>query len=390
MAEARLDFDNTEIAFRSRSTTELRKAKLLFLSFGSPTLLSAGPKLVNFALSLRLPITPLIRATIFEQFCGGVTFEDCAKTVQDLAEYKIRSVLDYSVEGLGTEAAFDGARSEILKVIAYSKGNPNIPFAVFKVTGVGRIALLEKASTKAKLSTEDKQELGRVEARVHEISAAAKGAGLRLLFDAEESWIQPYIDDLALRTMREFNRDRAVIYNTLQMYLVRRLGSLQELLEEGKAGKFHVGVKLVRGAYMEKERARAAAKHHASPIQPDKAATDRDFDAALDLSVANLERLALFAGSHNEHSNHHLAELIVKRGLKYDDPRVEFSQLLGMSDNLTYNLADRGFNVTKYVPYGPIRAVIPYLTRRAAENSSIKGQAGRELQLIDRELKRRG
>lgn len=383
------DFDNTEIAFRSRSTPELRKAWLLFQSFAYPTLINVGPKLANFALSLRLPVTPIIKATIFEQFCGGETLDASDAAIKRLAKDGIRSIPDYSVEGLGTEAAFEQTVEEVSRVIARAKHDPNIPFAVFKVTGLARFGLLEKASTKAKLTAEEKAELKRVEDRVFRLCRESRDAGRKLLIDAEESWIQPLIDDLAVAMMREFNRDGAVVYNTFQMYRHDRLAAIRELLEASKEQKYHPGLKLVRGAYMEKERARAAQHHQASPIQKDKAATDRDFNRALELAIDNIDRVALFAGSHNEDSNRLLARLVDKKGLKRDDPRVEFSQLLGMSDHLTYNLADAGYKVSKYLPYGPIRAVFPYLVRRAEENSSIKGQAGRELQLIDRELKRR-
>ncbi len=383
------DFDNTQIAFHSRSNAELRKAWLLFQSFAYPTLISVGPKLANFALSLRLPVKPLIKATIFEQFCGGETLEACGPTIKKLAQDGIGSIPDYSVEGLGTEAAFDQTVEEVSRVIAKAKGDPNISFAVFKVTGLARFGLLEKASTKAKLTAQEKAELKRVEERVYRLCRETRAAGRRLLIDAEESWIQPVIDDLVVAMMREFNKKEAVVYNTFQMYQHNRLAQIRELLEASKEQDYHLGIKLVRGAYMEKERARATAHHHASPIQKDKAATDRDFNKAVELALENIDRVGLFAGSHNEESNRLLAQLVDKKGLKRDDPRVDFSQLLGMSDHLTYNLADAGYKVSKYLPYGPIRAVFPYLVRRAEENSSIKGQAGRELQLIDRELKRR-
>jgi proline dehydrogenase len=383
------DFDNTQIAFHSRSTAELRKAWLLFQSFAYPTLISVGPKLVNLALSLRLPVTPIIKATIFEQFCGGQTLEACDPTIRRLAKDGIRSIPDFSVEGLGTEAAFEETVEEVSRVIAKAKDDPSILFAVFKVTGLARFGLLEKASTKAKLTADEKAELKRVEERVYRLCREARDAGRRLLIDAEESWIQPIIDDLVVAMMREFNQQDVVVYNTFQMYRHDRLAYIRELIEVSAEQGYKVGIKLVRGAYMEKERARATAQHHASPIQKDKAATDRDFNKAVELAIENIDRVALFAGSHNEESNRLLAELIDRKGLRRDDPRVEFSQLLGMSDNLTYNLADAGYKVSKYLPYGPIRAVFPYLVRRAEENSSIKGQAGRELQLIDRELKRR-
>lgn len=389
MSQQPPDFDNTEVAFQRRSTTDLRKARLLFQSFAYPALISIGPKLANLALKLRLPVAPLIRATIFEQFCGGESLPACDETIQRLAQDGIDSIPDYSVEGLGTDQAFDQTVEEVSRIIAKAKNDPHIKFSVFKVTGLARFDLLAKASTKAKLTPDEKAELKRVETRITRLAREACDAGICLLLDAEETWIQPVIDDWAVMMMRQFNKQKAVVFNTFQMYRHDRLAYIQQLLNQAKDEGFYVGIKLVRGAYMEEERARAAAHHQASPIQKDKEATDRDFNRAVELTLDHIDRAALFAGSHNEESNRLLAALIDKRGLKRDDPRIEFSQLMGMSDHITNNLAVAGYQVSKYLPYGPIRAVFPYLVRRAEENSSIRGQAGRELQLIDRELKRR-
>jgi len=388
-ASPSIDFDNTEIAFRSRTTAALRKAQVLFRSFNYPALIHTGPKLVGAALRLKLPVTPLIRMTIFDYFCGGVTLADCDRTVADLARFGVRSILDYSVEALGREADLDATRDEVLRSIEKARGNAFLPYVVFKPTGLARFELLEKLAAGTTLTQAETAEWERVRKRFGGICRAAREAALRVLVDAEESWIQPAVDRLVLEMMREFNRDGAVVYNTLQMYRKDRLAYLQTLLAEGLSGGFHVGAKLVRGAYMEKERARAAARGYPSPIQDTKEATDRAYDQAALLVVDHLDRAALFAGTHNESSTSRLTELIDRRGLVPSDRRIEFSQLYGMSDHLTYNLAHHGFNVSKYVPYGPIRAVLPYLVRRAEENSSIKGQAGRELQLIERELKRR-
>jgi proline dehydrogenase len=274
-------------------------------------------------------------------------------------------------------------------VIERSAGRAATPFAVFKATGLGRFELLEKVSAQATLSDAEKAELARLTARFDGLCRAARARGLPILVDAEESWIQPAIDELAWKMMRELNREGACVYNTLQMYRHDRLAYLREATRAAKAEGFVFGAKLVRGAYMEKERARAAALGRPSPIQPDKAATDRDFDAALTFCLERLGAVALFAGTHNERSCRLLGQLVADRGLKRHDARVVFSQLLGMSDHLTFNLAHHGFNVAKYVPYGPVKAVLPYLFRRVEENSSIKGQVGRELQLIESELRRR-
>lgn len=384
-----IDFNDTEIAFRSRSTQELRKALLLFRSFGNAALSTAGPKLVNLALALRLPVTPIIKWTVFEQFCGGVTLEDCESRMRELGRFGIRSVPDYSVEGLGRDEDFAHTEAEVLRVIARAATDKDISFAVFKVTGIARFDLLAKVSSGKGLSKAEAQEWAKATTRFDRLCDAAAAAKVRILVDAEESWIQPAIDDLTIKAMRRLNRDVAYVFNTLQMYRHDRLRFLEGLLETARKDGFKAGIKIVRGAYMEKERARAAEFGYPSPIQPSKEASDLDFDRAVGLTLDAIDSAALFAGTHNERSTKLLADAIVARGLRRDDPRVEFSQLLGMSDHLTYNLAHHGFNVCKYLPYGPVKAVMPYLIRRAAENSSIRGQAGRELQLIERELKRR-
>jgi proline dehydrogenase len=391
-AETSLDFDNTEIAFRSRSTLALRKAQLLFKSFNTP-LVTTGPRLVSLALNLRLPVTPIIKATIFDQFCGGETIADCEETVAELARFSIGAVLDYSVEGRERESDFEDTKAEMLRLITHAASDPRVPFSVFKVTGLARFDLLARIQASQNggpaLTADEKAEWQRSEERIRGICRAAAAANVRILIDAEETWIQDPIDQLALSLMQEHNRGRAIVYNTLQMYRHDRLRFLEKMHRDCRDAGVVLGAKLVRGAYMEKERAHAEKAGRASPIQPDKASTDRDYDAALRYCVSHVDSVHVFAGSHNEGSNRLLAELVVKRGLRPEDKRVEFSQLLGMSDHLTYNLAHHGFNVSKYVPYGPVRAVLPYLFRRAEENSSIKGQASRELQLIQRELCRR-
>jgi proline dehydrogenase len=386
---ARLDFDNTAVAFRSRSTLELRKAQLLFRAFAYPTLVQAGPKLVNLALTLRLPVTPLIKTTIFDYFCGGTSIEDCEPVVEQLGRWGIGSILDYSVEGAEREADFERTTAEVLRVIERAASDPSVPFAVFKMTGVGRFGLLEKLSAGDGLTAAETAEERLLAGRIERLCTTAHERGVRIMIDAEETWIQEAIDRYALDMMRRFNKQRPLVYNTVQMYRVDRPSYLERLLATAREEGFHAGVKLVRGAYMEKERERAQRLGLSDPIQPDKAATDRAFDAALQLLLDHAVQVGLVAGSHNEASVRLLAEQMLARGLPADDRRFEFSQLLGMSDNLTYNLADAGFHASKYVPYGPVRAVLPYLFRRAEENSSIQGQAGRELQLIERELARR-
>ena len=387
--QAGIDFSNTEIAFKASSTASLLKARALFTSFNFPTLIRSGTALIDWALGRRLPITPLVRLAVFDHFCGGITIEDCGRTVAELGRSGVRSVLDYSVEGLGTEAAFDEALRETLKAIAESQRSQLMPFIVFKMTGLGRFDLLAKASTDERLSSAEQEELGRVEARVHALCSAAAAAGRRILIDAEESWLQVAIDRIVEAMMATFNRERVVVYNTVQMYRTDRLEYVHSLHGRAKAGGFKVGVKLVRGAYMEKERQRAAQLGLPSPIHATKSDTDDAYDRAIEFCLEHISDFGVFAGTHNEASLRKLTELMTKQGLKPNDQRIEMSQLLGMSDNLTFNLAHHGYLTSKYVPYGPVAAVLPYLVRRAEENSAVAGQAGRELLLIDRELHRR-
>lgn len=385
----KLNFDNTEIAFAARSTLELVKAQLLFKTFAYPLLVQTGPKIVSFALKLRLPITPLIKKTLFDHFCGGTSIADCQPVIQQLAQWQVGSILDYSVEGAESENDFDQTTAEIEKVIERAQGDATVPFAVFKVTGIARFALLEKLSAEVALTSDEVLEERRVQARFERLCQRAHDCGVRIMIDAEESWIQAAIDRYALAMMQRFNRQKPIVFNTVQMYRVDRYAYLEELLNQAKADGFYVGIKLVRGAYMEKERQWAQDHGLPSPIHPNKEATDHAFDAALRLLFRHIERAAVVAGSHNEASLRLLTELMQDSGLAATDDRCEFAQLLGMSDHLTYNLAHAGFRASKYVPYGPVRAVLPYLFRRAEENSSIQGQAGRELQLIERELARR-
>ncbi len=384
-----LDFNNTEIAFKSRSNADLRKAQILFMAMGNTALATAGPKLVTLALRARLPITPLIKLTLFDQFCGGETIAGCERTVEQLARFSIGAILDYSVEGEATEKGFDASRDEVLRLIDNAARDKRVPFAVFKVTSIARVGLLAKVQAGKPLSAAERDEWTRATARFDELCDEAGRRGVRVLVDAEDSWTQDPIDALAFAAMQRHNRGRALIYNTVQLYRHDRLAYLRALHARAKAEGLTLGVKLVRGAYLERERAHAKAANKPGVVQPDKAATDRDFDAALGFCVANVATLHFCAGSHNESSNRLLVDLIRKAGLAPRDPRIEFAQLLGMSDHLSFNLAHAGFNVSKYVPYGPVRTALPYLFRRAEENSSIQGQTGRELTLIERELRRR-
>lgn len=384
-----ISFDNLENTFGSRSLAEIRRAYLLFKTLGSPLVVKLGSSLAGFALSSGLPVKGLIRKTIFSQFCGGEDIAGCNQTVGRLAQSGIGSILDYSVEGKGSEAEFEASCREIIATVQRAKGDPHIPFSVFKVTGLARFDLLEKTSEGQSLSGDEAAEFRGIRERVNRICEAAYTAGVRIFIDAEESWIQPAIDSLASEMMERYNRTDFVVYNTIQLYRHDRLDFLKSSVAEAAQKGYLLGVKLVRGAYMEKERARAEKQGKPSPIQPDKSASDRDYDQALYFALDHIDRIAICAGTHNEGSSLLLAGLMAERGIDPGDKRIYFSQLLGMSDHISFNLAKAGYNVAKYVPYGPVEAVLPYLIRRAQENTSIAGQTGRELSLLTAEMKRR-
>lgn len=385
-----ISFDNTEIAFKSKSDKDLNRAYWLFKIIGNPSMVKFGKWSTNSALKIGLPIKGMIKKTIFSQFCGGETIQECSKTIKLLGDYGIGTILDYSVEGKTSEDDFDATVNEIIATIHAGKINKNIPFAVFKITGISRFSILEKANGGAKnLSDIEKMELGMTIARVDQICSEAHKNDVPIFIDAEETWIQDTIDRITLDMMRKYNKQKAIVYNTIQMYRHDRLAFLEKEIQIAKEERFHYGIKLVRGAYMEKERTRALQKGYPSPIQPDKKSSDDDFNKALELILQNIEVLALCAGTHNESSSLLLTELLEKYGIEKNDKRIFFAQLLGMSDHISYNLAHAGFNVAKYVPYGPVGEVMPYLLRRANENTSVSGQTGRELSLIMKERKRR-
>lgn len=384
-----LSFDNTEIAFKHYNNAALNRAYWLFKAINSNFLVKIGPPMTNFAMKIGLPIKGIIKATIFRHFCGGETIRECENTIQTLHAGGVGTILDYSVEGEEEEHVFDETRDEIIRTVKRATKEVAIPITVFKITGVGRFGLLEKLDTKQTLTEAEQQEWQKVQDRVRAICQKAFDAGVPIMIDAEETWIQDTIDHLALEMMRKFNREKIIIYNTYQMYRHDKLQSLKDDHAVAVKEGFILGAKLVRGAYMEKERKRAAEMGYPSPIQPDKQAADRDYDAALAFCTDNVDTLAIVAGTHNESSCRLLANLMDKKGINHNNPHVYFSQLLGMSDNLSFNLANSKYNVAKYVPYGPIKAVLPYLFRRAQENTSIAGQMGRELSLIIKEQKRR-
>ena len=384
-----LSFENTEIAFKSKSNSELNSAYYLFRLIGNPALVKWSKPFAGLAVQIPFPFRYLIKKTIFEHFCGGENINECEKAINSLAKFKVKTILDYSVEGKETEADFEHTTEEILLTQKRSAADDHVPFSVFKVTGIARFALLEKVSAGEVLNEQEKAEFEKVRGRVERICQNAAVTNRRVMIDAEESWIQPVIDQLAEEMMLKFNTHQPVVYNTYQMYRHDRLDALKQIYEKSNELKFFVGVKLVRGAYMEKERKRAAENNYTSPIQPDKSSSDRDFNLALEFVVNHHEKFGLCAGTHNESSSLYLTELMTAKGIEKSNPNFYFSQLLGMSDHISFNLANEGYNVAKYVPYGPIKDVLPYLIRRAEENTSVAGQSSRELSLITTERNRR-
>ena len=384
-----LNFENTEIAFRSRSNRDLDRAYWLFRLVSYPWLVKSGSFVTDWMFKLKLPIEGLVRKTLFRQFCGGETIEECQRTIKDLARYHVGTILDYSVEGMDDEKQLDAIATEIALTIKHAEKNPAIPFCVFKMTGVARFELLAKLSAGESLGPIETAEWERAKHRVRGLCLNAHRKNVRIFIDAEESWIQKIIDDVALEMMQEFNRENAIVYNTVQMYRKDRMPYIEQLLATVEKEKFFVGLKVVRGAYMEKERERATALGISSPILPNKAATDKNYDAALHFCIEHRKRIHFCAGTHNEASTRLLVEAMAHKRISHEDSGIYFSQLLGMSDNLTFNLAAKEYNVAKYVPYGPVKAMLPYLFRRAEENKSISGQTSRELEQIEQELKRR-
>ncbi|MCA1750492.1 MAG: proline dehydrogenase family protein [Flavobacteriales bacterium] len=386
---AEVSFENTATAFSGKNDTDLRRAYVLFRIIGNHTLSMIGKYASKIAFALRLPIKGAIKATIFKQFVGGETVEECATTIKDLAAFNIGTILDYSVEGRADEDELDLNMAKILETAELSASNSAIPYCVFKVSGLAKNRILEKVSRGIELTEKEARMHKNAVNRVETICRKASDAGTAVFIDAEESWIQPAIDELATQMMKKYNGKRAIVHNTLQMYRHDRLAHLIEAYEKAKAEDYYYGVKIVRGAYMDKERERAEENDYPSPIQPDKASTDRDFNAAILFCIEHIDGIEFCAGTHNEESCMLMAAELVRHGIDPNDRRAYSAQLLGMSDHISFNLSAAGFNVAKYVPFGPVKEVMPYLIRRADENTSVSGQMGRELGLIVREMKRR-
>jgi proline dehydrogenase len=387
--DAPVSFDNTQVAFQYKSGRDLFLAWLIFSLTKNPRLMKLLTRTVKVLMALKMPIKPIIKATVFKLFCGGETKAEYEKVIAQLRKAHIGTILDYAVEGSADEAGYAGTEAELLKTIAEAKYNPDIPCTCLKVTAVASFALMERVSAGKALTGEQEAQWAAAQGRLDRICAAAHASDKPIYIDAEESWIQTAVDAAVEKMMRRYNRKKAIVFTTLQMYRWDRLDYLRRLIDEARAGGYRVGVKIVRGAYMEQERERARRLGYPSPINPTQEATHRDYNAAIDIIMDNIEGVEICLGTHNEYSCKHMAHLMVERGLPNDHPHITFSQLYGMSDNISFNLSRAGYNVSKYLPYGPVEATLPYLTRRAEENTAIAGQMSKELEIIVRERERR-
>lgn len=384
-----LTFDDTRIAFHDKSDYELKKALWMFRTVGNPALVNAGSSVLNVAMTLHLPVSWALKPTVFSHFCGGETIDECDDTINTLGRSNIKTILDYSAEGKQTEEDFDYTANQILATIRKANGNPLIPHAVFKTSGLARKDLLEKKQAGHYLTEQEQQEFQRVKQRIDTICAAGFHAGVPVMIDAEESWIQDVVDKMVEDMILKYNTQKPLIYHTLQMYRHDRLEYLEDFINKAREAGRYPAFKLVRGAYMEKERDLAEEQNRPSPIYPNKKATDKAYDTATRMCLDKYQEVGLCIGTHNELSSAMAADIMEKRAIPKDHDNIWFSQLLGMSDHISYKLAHLGFNVCKYVPYGPVKTVVPYLIRRAQENTSVAGQTSRELQLLETEVERR-
>lgn len=383
-------FNNTQVAFQDKTTEQLRKAQWMFRAIENPSLTKFGIDALNFSIKNNFPfVEGIVRNTLFEQFAGGETREKSMEVVKKLFKHHIGSIFDYAIEGKEEEATFDHTCEEIKQNIKFAEGNPAIPFVVFKPTGFGRLNLYAEVQKAKTLTTSEKEEWSRVVNRFEEVCEMAHERNVVLMVDAEESWMQSAVDDLVNLMMEKYNKEKAIVWNTIQMYRTGRLEYLAEDLQRAQQKGYFLGYKFVRGAYMEKERARAEEMNYPDPIQPTKQATDDNYNSAIDFVMQNIDHVSGYFGTHNEKSTELVMDKMREMGLENDHPHIYFGQLYGMSDNITYYLGDLNYNASKYLPYGPVKDVVPYLTRRAQENTSVKGQTGRELGLIEKEIKRR-
>jgi proline dehydrogenase len=384
-----VDFNNTELAFSAKSNQELLRTYRLYKLIDSPFLTRIGPPMLRIALKLHLPVVGIIRKTLFSMFCGGISLKDSVNTTEFLAGHNMLSILDYAVEGERSEKGFDRTRDQIIATLTHASQRKEIPFIACKLTGLGDTNLMTRVQKGEELSGENQKRFEAFRQRVRAICEVASSYSMPVFIDAEESWFQDVFDRLAEEMMETYNKEKVIVATTLQMYRWDRLQYLRDLIKQCKEKGYIAGVKLVRGAYLEKETLRAKEMGYKNPMQPDKESTDRDFDAALKLCIDHIDHIETCAGTHNAKSCLYLVDLMREKGIPPEHPHVLFSQLLGMSDDISFNLAHAGFNVAKYVPYGPVKSVMPYLMRRAQENTAIAGQSSRELELLKKEMKRR-
>ncbi|PKA84091.1 L-proline dehydrogenase [Ulvibacter sp. MAR_2010_11] len=383
-------FDNTETAFALKSDSELERAYFLFKMIANEPLVRIGTAATKFALNLNLPVEGLIRSTVFDHFCGGVNEKDCMSTVESLMSAGVHAVLDYSVEGKEEEVQFDATMQKVVELTLFAEKKSTMPFSVFKPTGFGRFKIWQKITEKQALTPSETEEWERIVERYDTVCKTAHDCTISLLIDGEESWMQDAADDLCEKMMEQYNKSRPIVFNTLQCYRWDRLDYLKAAHKRAKAKGYKLGFKVVRGAYMEMENDRAEEKGYDSPICASKKATDDNFNAVMGYILDNLEDISLFLGTHNESSSYLCMEIMEAKELSKNDPRIWFGQLYGMSDHISYNLAKAGYNVAKYIPFGPVKDVMPYLIRRAEENTSVAGQTSRELTLLKKEKERRG
>ena len=384
-----INFNDTEIAFRDKTNADLREMHLLFKVMNNPNWVNIGKKLVNIAFTIHFPVEWMVKRTIYKHFCGGVSITDSSRLIDKLDKRNVGTILDYAVEGEESEDMFDATFQELLHVIKFAHKNKKTPFSAFKLTGIGSFDLMAKVSNNERLSESETESYKLLLKRVDDICKLSYELDVPVLIDAEETWIQPMLDSVILDMMRKYNREKAIVQNTYQMYRHDRVDVIKQHHAIAQSEGFYLGLKIVRGAYMEKERARAKKMGYPSPIHPNKKATDSGFNEIIHYFVDNVDTISFMVATHNEESSQLLATLIEKHNLPHNHPHIYFSQLYGMSDHLTYNLAEDGYNVVKYVPYGKVKTMVPYLIRRAEENSSVTGQTSRELLLIEEEIKRR-
>ncbi len=381
-------FNDSKIAFEYRSDRDLQLSKLIYSVISSPSVTNTGIAITQAALMLGLPVNTIFKKTLFKQFCGGISLDEAGSTAKNLLLYNVQTILDYGVEGKSGDSDFENTTLYLANAVRYAAEN-KIPFISIKITGMGRFALLEKVHQKLKLTHAEENEWKLLVNRADTVCSMAANMGVMVLIDAEETWIQDAVNIITEEMMQKYNRTSAVVFNTFQLYCKGTLEFLKTSFIKANVKGYILGAKLVRGAYMEKERARAKKYNYPSPIQEDKFNTDKDFNEAVKFCLGHITELSLFIGTHNEESCRMAVTSMKEMNLAAGHPHVYFSQLYGMSDNISFNLAHSGYNVAKYLPYGPVKEVIPYLLRRAKENSSIVGQSGRELNLIKTEITRR-